>query len=235
MKINKLMTRLGVGALLVASVTVAANPAYAKANGKGNGNKKIAATEQPSNDAGSTVSENPFRSCSTDILGKVTGAIDCTISNLFSQDSVSPNKPLTVNQGEGFFGHTDWNFGGKIGTGNYKGDGNGQSGDWDLSKAIENNLGDIMLVFKSGKGTQLVGYELADGVESGTWDSPYVKGAFDFNGNNTKDVSHISVYYRQGKKEVKRRVPEPTSILGLAAISGLAASSLKRKRKTSNI
>ena len=33
----------------------------------------------------------------------------------------------------------------------------------------------------------------------------------------------------------RRKVPEPTSILGLAAISGLAASSLKRKRKSSNI
>ncbi|MEO0684054.1 MAG: PEP-CTERM sorting domain-containing protein [Cyanobacteria bacterium J06649_11] len=32
-----------------------------------------------------------------------------------------------------------------------------------------------------------------------------------------------------------RKVPEPTSILGLAAISGLAASSLKRKRKSSDI
>lgn len=35
--------------------------------------------------------------------------------------------------------------------------------------------------------------------------------------------------------DYKRKVPEPTSILGLAAISGLAASSLKRKRKSSNI
>lgn len=34
---------------------------------------------------------------------------------------------------------------------------------------------------------------------------------------------------------VARKVPEPTSILGLVAISGLAASSLKRKRKSSNI
>lgn len=35
--------------------------------------------------------------------------------------------------------------------------------------------------------------------------------------------------------DYKRKVPEPTSILGLVAISGLAASSLKRKRKPSNI
>ena len=44
-------------------------------------------------------------------------------------------------------------------------------------------------------------------------------------------------YARQEKnlKWVKKKVPEPTSILGLAAISGLAASSLKRKRKPSNV
>ena len=35
-------------------------------------------------------------------------------------------------------------------------------------------------------------------------------------------------------RQIRRKVPEPTSILGLAAISGLAASSLKRKRKSSN-
>ncbi|MGB3638996.1 MAG: PEP-CTERM sorting domain-containing protein [Rivularia sp. (in: cyanobacteria)] len=32
----------------------------------------------------------------------------------------------------------------------------------------------------------------------------------------------------------RRKVPEPTSILGLVAVSGLVASSLKRKRKSSN-
>ncbi|MEL6461647.1 MAG: PEP-CTERM sorting domain-containing protein, partial [Cyanobacteria bacterium J06621_15] len=42
-------------------------------------------------------------------------------------------------------------------------------------------------------------------------------------------------YYREETKKLARKVPEPTSILGLAAISGLAAASLKRKRKSSNI
>lgn len=41
-------------------------------------------------------------------------------------------------------------------------------------------------------------------------------------------------YYRQEKtlKTVRRKVPEPTSILGLVAVSGFVASSLKRKRKS---
>ena len=42
-------------------------------------------------------------------------------------------------------------------------------------------------------------------------------------------------YYRESTRKLARKVPEPTSILGLVAISGLAASSLKRKRKSSDI
>ncbi|MDY6899182.1 MAG: PEP-CTERM sorting domain-containing protein [Cyanobacteriota bacterium] len=42
-------------------------------------------------------------------------------------------------------------------------------------------------------------------------------------------------YYRETPKKLARKVPEPTSILGLVAISGLAASSLKKKRKSSDI
>ncbi|AFY58864.1 PEP-CTERM putative exosortase interaction domain-containing protein [Rivularia sp. PCC 7116] len=42
-------------------------------------------------------------------------------------------------------------------------------------------------------------------------------------------------YYREDTPDFARKVPEPTSILGLAAMSALAASSLKRKRKSSNI
>lgn len=261
MRINKLVSRLGVGVLLATVVTLAANPAYATGQGQEKKQEKKqekitenqettatvkqeqqnqeAITEQTAETQESTAPIVPFSSCSTsgyDISGKVTGATNCTISNQFDQDSVSPNKPLTVNEGEGFFGRTDWMFGGKIGSNaGYDGPQGGQSGSWDISKAIEDNWGDIMLVFKSGQGTTLVGYQLADGVESGTWDSPYEKAAFNFNGGNIKDVSHISVYYREGKKPVKRKVPEPTSILGLVGISAVVGSSLKRKRKSSNI
>ncbi|NJO61304.1 MAG: PEP-CTERM sorting domain-containing protein [Richelia sp. RM2_1_2] len=44
-------------------------------------------------------------------------------------------------------------------------------------------------------------------------------------------------YYRQEKtlKTVRRKVPEPTSILSLFAVSAVVASSLKRKPKSSNI
>jgi hypothetical protein len=42
-------------------------------------------------------------------------------------------------------------------------------------------------------------------------------------------------YYRENPKKLVKKVPEPTSILGLVAVSGLVASSLKRKRKSSII
>jgi len=44
-------------------------------------------------------------------------------------------------------------------------------------------------------------------------------------------------YYRQVKtlKMATRKVPEPTSILGLVAVSAVVGSSLKRKYKSSSI
>ena len=244
-----LLNKVGIAAITVVFALGAvqeqasANNGNGNGNGNGKGNGNGGTTTSQADSSSSTQTENPLDAVSSssgstssyDILGKVTGTTKYTISDEF-QDSVSPNKPLTVNEGEGFFGLTDWMFGGKIGSNaGYDGPQGGQSGSWDISKAIEDNWGDIMLVFKSGQGTTLVGYQLADGVESGTWKSPYEKAALDFNGGNIKDVSHISVYYREGKKQVKRKVPEPSSILGLVAVSGLVGSSLKRKRKSSNI
>ncbi|KST68062.1 hypothetical protein BC008_33190 [Mastigocoleus testarum BC008] len=163
----------------------------------------------------------------------VTGASNCDISNDFSQDSVSPNKPLTVNEA-GFFGNTDWMFGGKIGSNSgYKGTSDGQSGSWDISNVIKSTWDDVMLVFKSGQGTQLVGYQLNDAVSSGTWESPFEKAAFNFKGKNTKDVSHISVYYREEQETPKKRsIPEPTSMLGLLGFGVFGTvSTLKHKQK----
>jgi hypothetical protein len=87
---------------------------------------------------------------------------------------------------------------------------------------------------------------------STNWDgTQYVKGdnslrKYDFNFGD-KRVSEFSItlpgsgavtglnYYRENPEDLVKKVPEPTSILGLVAISGLAASSLKRKRKSSII
>ncbi len=179
-----------------------------------------------------------FSSCSTseyDISDSVTGASNCEISNDFNQDFVSPNKPLTVNEA-GFFGSNDWIFGGKIGSNSdYNGTAGGQLGSWDISNVISNTWDDVMLVFKSGQGTQLVGYQLNDGVTSGTWESPFEKTAFDFKGKNLKDVSHISVYYKQAEKPQKRSIPEPTSILGLLGIGAFGTVSTFKRNKNQQV
>ncbi len=51
----------------------------------------------------------------------------------------------------------------------------------------------------------------------------------------TNGIDDVSFLVDKKVKTVKRKVPESGSILGLVAVSGLVASSLKRKRKSSNI
>lgn len=50
----------------------------------------------------------------------------------------------------------------------------------------------------------------------------------------TNGIDDVSFLVNKKVKAVRRKVPESGSILGLVAVSGLVASSLKRKRKSSN-
>ena len=182
-----------------------------------------------------------FSSCvgsGYDIADNVTGTSSCAISDDFNQDFQNGSSDIseyTVNEA-GFFGSSDWQFSGKLGVGGFAGDGEGQSGTWDISDVIQDSWEDVMLVFKSGKGTQLVGYQVADGVTSGDWESIYEKsvGSFDIRGKNAKDVSHISVYYNViDTPEVSsiRQVPEPMALSSLALV-GAAAVVRRRKKQT---
>ena len=165
--------------------------------------------------------------CPSSVADNVTGTSGCQYSSSADQDSVTPSKPLTVNQ-ESFFGFTDWSFGGKIGeNAGYAGTPSGQSGSWNLASVFKSSWTDVMLIFKSGNGTKLVGYELKDDVKSGNWSSPFESSLF--GGNNTKDVSHISVYYREGSNSAA--VPEPATILGTMAAGSLLLSRKKLQRK----
>lgn len=184
-----------------------------------------------------------FSSCvgsGYDISDNVTGTSNCAISDDFSQDFQNGSSDIseyTVNEA-GFFGSSDWQFSGKLGVGGFAGSGEGQSGTWDISDVIQDSWDDVMLVFKSGNKTQLVGYQVEDGVTSGSWQSVYEKsvGAFNFNGKNTKDVSHISVYYNViDTPEVSsvRRVPEPMALSSLALVS--AAAVIRRRKKQAEL
>lgn len=146
----------------------------------------------------------------------VVGSANCTVG-VASQDDVSENKDLTVNL-ENFFGSSDWEYATKIELASNK----GQSGTWDLSSILQNTWDDVMVVFKGGKNTTITGFLLEDGVKSFNWDTPF----------GVKDVSHISLYYRNGGDvQPPAAVPEPASLMGL----GLVASGMvmARRRKSS--
>ncbi|RUS96524.1 hypothetical protein DSM106972_087110 [Dulcicalothrix desertica PCC 7102] len=175
-----------------------------------------------------------FSTCTTsqfNIADNVTGTSSCQISNDFNQDFLNTN-PSTVNQA-GFFDLTNWEFGGKIGENSgYGGTGSGQSGTWDISSVVQNSWNNVMLVFKSGQGTNLVGYKVTDGITSGSWISPFEQAAFNFNSNGSRNVSHVSVYYTKGAKPPVTSVPEPGTIVALSLYGGSILVSRRRKNQT---
>lgn len=175
-----------------------------------------------------------YTSCSSTISGLVSGTQSCQISSE-DQDKLNTT-PTTVNLTPGFFNISTWLFGGKIGenTG-YNGVGTGQSGTYDISTVFSNSWNDVMLVFKDGADTTLVGYQLIDNITSGTWSSPFRSPDFNV-GTRIKDVSHISVYYstaggggNNNGGGGNNSVPEPTQLALLAV--GLIAMGASRLRK----
>ncbi len=116
--------------------------------------------------------------------------------------------PTTVNQ-EAFYGYTDWQF--------LKKDdpaGNGQTGVWSLTNNEWTQYSNIMLIFKDGSGTTLLGFALTPSFTNGNWSSPFTADEFtnlcdEDDCNKIKDVSHIS-YYARGDIV---HVSEPASLL----------------------
>jgi len=160
-----------------------------------------------------------------DISANVTGAMGCTISDQ-SQDMLQPS--LTVNETPGFFGFTDWQFGGKDETG-------GQLGTWDIDAHVTVDFADTstldsmwMLIFKDGAGTTLVGYLLEDDVYSGSWSTPFVNPPFLNTSGAPKDVSHVSYYVRTGSSS---DLPEPGT-LTLLPLGLIGIAALRRNSKT---
>lgn len=160
-----------------------------------------------------------------DISAKVNPNIGCRISDTFSNDPQGFNN---VNDDK-FFEYNDWIFGGKLEGGQVStpvgdllvtGLGNGQSGVWNVGNFAAQS--DVMAIFKSGQGTKLVGYLLDSATAS--WQTPFTKPPFTFNGNNSKDTSHVSFYYR----DAEAVVPTPAAVL--PALFGMGAAAIRKKR-----
>jgi hypothetical protein len=149
--------------------------------------------------------------CEAAIQDKVEGSLACERSTSASQDFLNVT-PITVNQ-EAFFGFTDWIFESRT----ELGDGV-QAGLYDVGNLLNLHT-DVMLIFKDGNDTFLVGYLL--GQASGSWSTPFIPGVF--NVMSPRDVSHISVYARGVS------VPEPGTIALLGG--GLLGMAWIRRRR----
>lgn len=159
--------------------------------------------------------------CDASTLALVTNTTACEKSTSATQDFLNTD-PITVNAEE-FFNFDDWMF---LDKDDYD-DNSGQSGNWAVDASVWDNYDNLMLIFKDGSGTTLVGYLALDGATGGTWESPFREPEFDMNPDSKiKDVSHISYYVRGAVT----RVPDTGSLVLM--LIGLAFLGLSRVRTT---
>ncbi len=159
----------------------------------------------------------------TNADGTQAAASDCQ----YLAGSAPSNVASVTNINNGnFFGYSDWfvNGEGQVGPG-------GATGTWAIDGA-DFDAYDYMIVFKSGQGTNLIGFLLNEQFASGSWSTPFTREQFSLLPGKAPShgVSHYTIVQRLNPTPTD--VPEPGSLvlLGLGA-AGLAAARRRAQKR----
>ena len=153
----------------------------------------------------------------------VQTATDCQY--LTPADPSNVASPTNINAA-GFFGFSDW-IANSVGNTQLEPT-NGQSGTWTIANWNPGAF-DYMIVFKSGQGTNLIGFLFGEGAGNGTWETPFREPPFEFPGGTVvRDVSHYTIVQRGGGTPTPVPGPAALALFGVG-LAGLGIA-LRRRR-----